>query len=100
MKNKLLPVIAVFLILSGLVMAATPVAVVEPVVREINNVRIVSSRIEPVEDVQLSAKSGGIIEEEYVQVGDYVKKGQPLLKLEQDEPENPVTTGRGRCTDS
>ena len=85
MKNKLLPVIAVFLILSGLVMAATPVAVVEPVIREINNVRIVSSRIEPVEDVQLSAKSGGIIEEVYVQVGDYVKKGQPLLKLEQDD---------------
>ena len=85
MRNRLLLVTSMLLILSSIVLAATPVTVVQPEIREINNVRIVSSRIVPLEDIQLSAKSGGIIEEVYVRVGDNVKKGQPILKLEQDD---------------
>lgn len=85
MRNRSLLVTSMLLILSSIVLAATPVTVVQPEIREINNVRIVSSRIVPLEDIQLSAKSGGIIEEVYVRVGDNVKKGQPILKLEQDD---------------
>lgn len=85
MKNKYFLIIIMVILLSNIVIAATPVIVVQPEIREIKNVRVVSSRTEPIEDVQLSVKNGGIIELVYVQVGDYVKKGQALLKLEQDD---------------
>lgn len=85
MKNRSLLIITILILFTNIVFAATLVAVVEPEIREINNVRIISSRTEPIEDVQLSVKSGGIIEEVYVQVGDYVKKGQVLLKLDQGD---------------
>lgn len=76
MKNRSLLIITILILFTNIVFAATLVAVVEPEIREINNVRIISSRTEPIEDVQLSVKSGGIIEEVYVQVGDYVKRAR------------------------
>lgn len=82
--NKLI-IITMILVLSSIVNAATPVSVVQPEFKEINNVRIVNSKIEPYQDIQISAKNGGIIEKVNVQIGDYVEKGQALIQLEQDD---------------
>ena len=46
---------------------------------------LVTARIAPFESDVVSVKSFGPIEEVYVEVGDYVKKGDLLLKLETDE---------------
>ena len=48
---------------------------------------IVTSRIAPFKSDTISVKSPGPIEDVYVEVGDFVKKGDVLLKIENDELE-------------
>lgn len=83
---NIISIIAIFLLTQG-VFAATPVSVVKPEIKAINNVRKINSRIIPYQDIQVSSKIGGIIDIVNVQVGEYVKKGQPLFQFEQDDIE-------------
>ena len=53
----------------------------------ISETYIVTSRIAPFKSDAISVKSPGPIEDVYVEVGDFVKKGDVLLKIENDELE-------------
>ena len=50
----------------------------------INETYVVTSRIAPFKSDVISAKSPGPIENVYVEVGDFVKKGDVLIKIEND----------------
>lgn len=85
-SNRLFSFIVIMvLLISNIIYAEVPVRVIEPEVKEINNLRKVNSVIEPYQSIQISSKTGGIIDKINVQVGDYVKKGEPLFQFEQED---------------
>ncbi|MBK47405.1 MAG: hypothetical protein CMI94_00055 [Pelagibacteraceae bacterium] len=74
---------------------------VEPVKKEfISESYIVNSRIAPFKSDTISVKSPGPIEDVYVEVGDFVKKGDILLKIENDELEADKNNKEGELSES
>ena len=61
---------------------------------------IVTSRIAPFKSDTISVKSPGPIEDVYVEVGDFVKKGDVLLKIENDELEADKNNKEGELSES
>ena len=66
----------------------------------ISETYIVTSRIAPFKSDTISVKSPGPIEEVYVEVGDVVKKGDVLLKIENDELEEDKNDKEGELSES
>ncbi len=88
MKNKLFVYILMFvLLLSGSVLAADgiPVKVIEPQVKTVELNRVMNGVIEPVQNILLSAKVGGVVEDLRVRVGEQVQQGEIILVFEQDQ---------------
>ena len=78
-----------------------PKVSVESVKKEfISETYIVTSRIAPFKSDTISVKSPGPIEEVYVEVGDFVKKGHILLKIENDELEADKNNKEGELSES
>ena len=78
-----------------------PKVSIETVKKEyINETYIVNSRIAPFKSDSISVKSPGPIEEVYVEVGDFVKKGDILLKIEADELEADKNNKEGELSES
>ena len=61
---------------------------------------IVTARVAPFENDIIAVKTKGPIEEVYVEVGDYVKKGEILLKIEADELEADKNNKEGELSES
>ena len=61
---------------------------------------IVTSRIAPFKSDTISVKSPGPIEDVYVEVGDFVKKEDVLLKIENDELEADKNNKEGELSES
>ena len=61
---------------------------------------IVTSRIAPFKSDVIAVKSPGPIEDVYVEVGDFVKKGDVLLKIENDELEADKNNKEGELSES
>ena len=66
----------------------------------ISETYIVTSRIAPFKSDTISVKSPGPIEEVYVEVGDVIKKGDVLLKIENDELEEDKNDKEGELSES
>ena len=66
----------------------------------ISETYIVTSRIAPFESDAISVKSPGPIEDVYVEVGDFIKKGDVLLKIENDELEADKNNKEGELSES
>ncbi len=66
----------------------------------INETYVVTSRIAPFKSDVISAKSPGPIENVYVEVGDFVKKGDVLIKIENDELEADKNNKEGELSES
>ena len=66
----------------------------------ISETYIVTSRIAPFKSDAISVKSPGPIEDVYVEVGDFVKKGDVLLKIENDELEADKNNKEGELSES
>jgi len=66
----------------------------------INETYIVTSRIAPFKSDVISAKSPGPIESVYVEVGDFVKMGENLIKIENDELEADKNNKEGELSES
>ena len=66
----------------------------------ISETYIVTSRIAPFKSDTISVKSPGPIEDVYVEVGDFVKKGDVLLKIENDELEADKNDKEGELSES
>ena len=66
----------------------------------ISETYIVTSRIAPFKSDTISVKSPGPIEDVYVEVGDFVKKGDVLLKIENDELEADKNNKEGELSES
>ena len=66
----------------------------------ISETYIVTSRIAPFESDTISVKSPGPIEDVYVEVGDFVRKGNVLLKIENDELEADKNNKEGELSES
>ena len=78
-----------------------PKVLVKTVKKEyISETYIVTSRIAPFKSDTISVKSPGPIEEVYVEVGDVVKKGDVLLKIENDELEEDKNDKEGELSES
>ena len=78
-----------------------PTVVVDEVKKEfINETFIVTSRIAAFESDLISVKTFGPIEEVYVEVGDFVKKGDLLVKIESDELEEDKNDKEGELSES
>ena len=74
---------------------------VEMVKKEfISETYIVTSRIAPFKSDAISVKSPGPIEDVFVVVGDFVKKGDILLKIENDELEADKNNKEGELSES
>ena len=74
---------------------------VEMVKKEfISETYIVTSRIAPFKCDAISVKSPGPIEDVFVEVGDFVKKGDILLKIENDELEADKNNKEGELSES
>ena len=74
---------------------------VEMVKKEfISETYIVTSRIAPFKSDAISVKSPGPIEDVFVEVGDFVKKGDILLKIENDELEADKNNKEGELSES
>ncbi len=61
---------------------------------------IVTARVAPFESDVVSVKSFGPIEAVYVEVGDYIKQGEVLLKIETDELEADKNNKEGELSES
>ncbi|ACL69262.1 efflux RND transporter periplasmic adaptor subunit [Halothermothrix orenii] len=85
-------------LLSGQVFGETqiPVSVIEPGVKSIRVEESVTGVIKPYQVVNLSTKTGGIVDEILVEVGQRVEAGEPLLKLEQEELKAQVKQARAQ----
>ncbi|MFW6306418.1 MAG: HlyD family secretion protein, partial [Bacillota bacterium] len=83
----LIAIITIFVFSNMVIASAIPVNIVEPEVKEITNTKKVNSKIEPYRDIQISSKTGGIIDGVNVSTGQFVEKGQPLMIFEQDNIE-------------
>lgn len=55
---------------------------VHPEYRNIKEVLKVSGNIEPFKEIDVKSPISGVLEELYVEIGDVVKKGQPLAKVQ------------------
>ena len=66
----------------------------------ISETYIVTSRIAPFKSDMISVKSPGPIEDVYVEVGDFIKKGDVLLKIENDELEADKNNKEGELSES
>ena len=66
----------------------------------ISETYIVTSRIAPFKSDTISVKSPGPIEDVYVEVGDFVKKEDVLLKIENDELEADKNNKEGELSES
>ena len=66
----------------------------------ISETYIVTSRIAPFKSDTISVKSPGPIEDVYVEVGDFIKKGNVLLKIENDELEADKNNKEGELSES
>ena len=66
----------------------------------ISETYIVTSRIAPFKSDTISVKSPGPIEDVYVEVGDFIKKEDVLLKIENDELEADKNNKEGELSES
>ncbi|NLM96462.1 MAG: efflux RND transporter periplasmic adaptor subunit [Halanaerobiaceae bacterium] len=83
--KRILVLLVFTIMITDVVLAAVPVSVMEAERKEISSFRRVNGQIEAFEDIQISTKTGGIIEKIHVRTGDRVKKGQPLFQFEQED---------------
>jgi len=77
--------LAIFLLSNITFATGIPVNVIKPEMKDIENVKLVNSKIEPYQDVNVSSKTGGIIKKVNIEIGQYVEKGQSLIEFEQDD---------------
>ena len=77
--------LAIFLLSNVTFAAGIPVNVIKPELKDIENVKLVNSKIEPYKDVNVSSKTGGIIKKTNVVIGQYIEEGQSLIEFEQDD---------------
>ena len=86
MKNRVIFLLILLLVFSSHALAVNaPVEVVKPSVKGIEEIRAISSVIEPYMTTRVAAKTGGIIEELRVEVGQLVQKGDLLLKFDDEQ---------------
>ncbi|AZR72699.1 hypothetical protein BBF96_04410 [Anoxybacter fermentans] len=88
MGNKIWILLLIIILISGVVTAndqSIPVKVIEAVSGTIEVNKIVNGVIEPYKNINVSSKTGGIVEEVRVQVGQYVRAGEILVVFEQDQ---------------
>lgn len=77
--------LAIFLLSNVAFAGGIPVNVIKPVLKDIENVKLVNSKIEPYKDVNVSSKTGGIIKKTNIVIGQYIEEGQALIEFEQDD---------------
>lgn len=83
----LISILIIFIFANNIFAAGEPVNVSVPVVKNIETIKVVNSKVEPYQDLNISSKTGGIINKIDVVLGQYVEKGQTLIEFEQEEIE-------------
>lgn len=81
----ILSLLTIFLLSNIAFATGIPVNVIKPELKDIEDVKLVNSKIEPYQDLNLSSKIGGIIKKVNIEIGQYVEKGQALIEFEQDD---------------
>lgn len=83
-KVSVLCIISLLLISSSM-LAATSVSLIEPEVKDIEDISLVNGRIVPYQEINISSKTGGIIETLNVEIGEYVEEGESLIEFDQED---------------
>lgn len=86
MKNSIISLLILLLVFSSHALAVSaPVEVVIPSVKGIEEIKVISSVTEPYMTTRVAAKTGGVIKELRVEVGQLVQKDDLLLRFDDEQ---------------
>jgi HlyD family secretion protein len=87
MKGKIISLLLIFIFsASNFILAeGIPVEIIKPVIKTLDEIKLINGKTEPYKTVKISSKTGGIIDELLVEEGKYCKEGEVLLRFEREE---------------